>query len=174
MGFVGSVVYCGYHLSACLNDMFPTVFSPNYIATVILHINICISCTLQIIDSSSDISAFQFSLPCMRALGQTGIADPNSFALSVCTAYKIAVPIGHGQIVGFERFGLDADALHRLYRPAFGQQPVARFQAVYLYPFSFRVKGMDAVGFDSMAAAQGIRNGQINSKRRLGYKPNKP
>ena len=73
------------------------------------------------------------------------------------------MPIGHGQIVGFERFGLDADALHRLYRPAFGQQPVARFQAVYLYPFSFRVKGMDAVGFDSMAAAQGIRNGQINS-----------
>ncbi|EOC66066.1 hypothetical protein NM3042_0418 [Neisseria meningitidis NM3042] len=77
---------------------------------------------------------------------RTRIMNPNPFRFRLITLNEVSMPIGNGQIVGFERLLFEGNVLNCLFCTAFGKQGVAFFQTTCLYPFSLTVKRMDAVG----------------------------
>ncbi|KLS78147.1 hypothetical protein M771_09650, partial [Neisseria gonorrhoeae MU_NG1] len=50
------------------------------------------------------------------------------------------MPVGDGQIVGFERFRFDGNALNGLLCTVFSKQPASRFQIFRFNPFAVRIK----------------------------------
>ncbi|OUC21478.1 hypothetical protein BC458_03045 [Neisseria meningitidis] len=72
--------------------------------------------------------------------------NPNPFRFRLITLNEVSMPIGNGQIVGFERLLFESNVLNRLFCTAFGKQGVAFFQTTCLYPFSLTVKRVDFIG----------------------------
>ena len=52
--------------------------------------------------------------------------NPNPFRFRLITLDEVGMPIGNGQIVGFERFWFDNDVSDGLGFAAFGIQPASR------------------------------------------------
>ncbi len=82
--------------------------------------------------------------------------NPNPFRFRLITLNEVSMPIGNGQIVGFERLLFESNVLNRLFCAAFGKQGVAFFQTTCLYPFSLTVKRMDAVGNQGLAVTDAV------------------
>ena len=72
--------------------------------------------------------------------------NPNSFRFRLITLDEVGMPVGNGQVVGFERFLFEGNVLNRLFCAAFGKQGVVFFQTTCLYPFSLTVKRGDFIG----------------------------
>ncbi len=53
--------------------------------------------------------------------------NPNPFRLRLIAFDEVSMPIGNGQIVGFEWFWFDNGFADGLGFAAFGKQPVSRF-----------------------------------------------
>ncbi len=82
--------------------------------------------------------------------------NPNSFRFRPIALDKVSMPIGNGQIVGFERFWFDNGVADCLGFAAFGIQPASRFQIFRLNPFAVRIKRVDAVGNQGLAVADAV------------------
>ncbi len=82
--------------------------------------------------------------------------NPNSFRFRLITLDEVSMPIGNGQIVGFERFWFDNDVADGLGFAAFGIQPASRFQIFRFNPFAVRIKRMDEVGNQGLAVADAV------------------
>ena len=82
--------------------------------------------------------------------------NSNSFRFRLITLDEVGMPIGNGQIVGFERFWFDNDVADGLGFAAFGIQPASRLQIFRLNPFAVRIKRMDAVGNQGLAVADAV------------------
>ncbi|OUC22838.1 hypothetical protein BC456_06430 [Neisseria meningitidis] len=89
--------------------------------------------------------------------------NPNPFRFRLITLNEVSMPIGNGQIVGFERLLFESNVLNRLFCTAFGKQGVAFFQTTCLYPFSLTVKRVDFIGnrcriFEELSSQYPISN----------------
>ncbi len=82
--------------------------------------------------------------------------NPNSFRFRLIAFDEVSMPIGNGQIVGFERCWFDNDVADGLGFAAFGIQPASRFQIFRFNPFAVRIKRMDAVGNQGLAVADAV------------------
>ncbi len=82
--------------------------------------------------------------------------NPNPFRFRLTALDEVGMPIGDGQIVGFERFWFDNDVADGLGFAAFGKQPASRFQIFRFNPFAIRIKRMDAVGNQGLAVADAV------------------
>ena len=82
--------------------------------------------------------------------------NPNPFRFRLINLDEVGMPIGNGQIVGFERFWFDNDVADGLGFAAFGIQPASRLQIFRLNPFAVRIKRMDAVGNQGLAVADAV------------------
>ncbi|CNP70511.1 Uncharacterised protein [Neisseria gonorrhoeae] len=87
---------------------------------------------------------------------RTIIMNPNSFRFRLTTLDEISMPVGDGQIVGFERFWFDGNALNGLLCTVFSKQPASRFQIFRFNPFAVRIKRMDAVGNQGLAVTDAV------------------
>ena len=77
------------------------------------------SLSIGFIDNSINFS-WRFSI-------RTIIMNPNPFRLRLIAFDEVSMPIGNGQIVGFEWFWFDNGFADGLGFAAFGKQPVSRF-----------------------------------------------
>lgn len=82
--------------------------------------------------------------------------NPNPFRFRLITLDEVSMPVGNGQIVGFQRFWFDGNALNRLLCAAFGMQPVSRLQIFRFNPFAVRIKRMDAVGNEGLYFTEAV------------------
>ncbi|ANJ50438.1 Uncharacterised protein [Neisseria gonorrhoeae] len=82
--------------------------------------------------------------------------NPNPFRFRLITLDEISMPVGDGQIVGFERFRFDGNALNGLLCTVFSKQPASRFQIFRFNPFAVRIKRMDAVGNQGLAVTDAV------------------
>ncbi|CFA06631.1 Uncharacterised protein [Neisseria meningitidis] len=82
--------------------------------------------------------------------------NPNPFRFRLIALDEVSMPVGNGQVVGFERLLFEGNVLNRLFCAAFGKQGVAFFQTTCLYPFSLTVKRMDAVGNQGLAVSDAV------------------
>ncbi|RPC82660.1 hypothetical protein JY92_10035 [Neisseria meningitidis] len=82
--------------------------------------------------------------------------NPNPFRFRLITLDEVSMPIGNGQIVGFERFWFDGNALNGLLCTVFSKQPASRFQIFRFNPFAVRIKRMDAVGNQGLAVTDAV------------------
>ena len=82
--------------------------------------------------------------------------NPNPFRLRLIALDEVSMPVGNGQIVGFERFWFDNDVADGLGFAAFGKQGVAFFQTTCLYPLSLTVKRVDFIGNKGLAVADAV------------------
>ena len=82
--------------------------------------------------------------------------NPNPFRFRLITLDEVGMPIGNGQIVGFERFWFDNDVADGLGFAAFGIQPASRLQIFRLNPFAVRIKRVDSVGNQGLAVADAV------------------
>ncbi|EOC13615.1 hypothetical protein NM73704_0368, partial [Neisseria meningitidis 73704] len=51
--------------------------------------------------------------------------NPNPFRFRLITLDEVSMPVGNGQVVGFERLLFEGNVLNRLFCTAFGKQGVA-------------------------------------------------
>ena len=70
------------------------------------------SLSIGFIDNSINFS-WRFSI-------RTRIMNPNPFRLRLIALDEVSMPVGNGQIVGFERFWFNGNALNGLLCTAFG------------------------------------------------------
>ncbi|AKM92133.1 Uncharacterised protein [Neisseria meningitidis] len=82
--------------------------------------------------------------------------NPNSFRFRLIAFDKVSMPVGNGQIVGFERLLFEGNVLNCLFCTAFGKQGVAFFQTTCLYPFSLTVKRVDFIGNKGLAVTDAV------------------
>ncbi len=82
--------------------------------------------------------------------------NPNPFRFRLTALDEVGMPIGNGQIVGFERFWFDNGFADGLGSAAFGIQPASRFQIFRFNPFAVRIKRMDAVGNQGLAVTDAV------------------
>ena len=82
--------------------------------------------------------------------------NPNPFRFRLITLDEVSMPIGNGQVVGFERFWFDNCVADGLGFAAFGIQPASRLQIFRFNPFAARIKRMDAVGNQGLAVADAV------------------
>ena len=88
--------------------------------------------------------------------------NPNPFRFRLLALDEVSMPVGNGQIVGFERCWFDNDVADSLGFAAFGMQPDSCFQIFRLNPFSVWIKRVDAVGNQGLAVADAVWNFNVN------------
>ncbi len=76
--------------------------------------------------------------------------EPKPLPFRLITLDEVGMPVGNGQIVGFERLLFEGNVLNRLFCTAFGKQGVAFFQTTCLYPLSLTVKRVDFIGNEGL------------------------
>ena len=72
------------------------------------------------------------------------------------------MPVGDGQVVGFQRFWFDGKALNGRLRTVFGKQPASRFQIFRFNPFAVWIKRVDAVGNEGLYFTEAVWNFNVN------------
>ncbi len=82
--------------------------------------------------------------------------NPNPFRFRLTALDEVSMPVGNGQIVGFERLLFEGNVLNRLLRTVFGKQPASRFQIFRFNPFAVRIKRVDAVGNQGLVVADAV------------------
>ncbi len=82
--------------------------------------------------------------------------EPKPLPFRLITLDEVGMPVGNGQIVGFERFWFDNGVADGLGFAAFGKQPASRFQIFRFNPFAVRIKRVDAVGNQGLVVADAV------------------